>query len=58
MRYQETGGRHLNCHGATNTTVDYVADKYGVEALREIFFKIGRDVYNDIRKCPPADPVA
>jgi hypothetical protein len=53
MRYQETGGLHLNCHGATNNTIDYVADKYRVKARREIFFKAGRDVYNDILECPP-----
>lgn len=50
MRYQETGGLHLDFHGTTNTTIDYVADKYGVEALRGIFFKVGRDVYKDIRE--------
>ena len=50
MRYQETGGLHLDFHGATNTTIDYVASKYGVEALRGIFFKVGRDVYKDIRE--------
>jgi len=33
MRYQETGGLHLDFHGATNTTIDYVVDEYGVEAL-------------------------
>ncbi len=29
MRYEETDGLHLNCHGATNTTIDYVATNTG-----------------------------
>ena len=50
MRYQETGGVHLDFHGAVNTTLDYVAGKYGAGAIRGIFFKIGRDVYKDLRR--------
>jgi len=50
MRYKETGQIHLDFHGAVNTTVEYISGKYGAEALHEIFFATGRDVYKDIRE--------
>lgn len=50
MRYKETGQVHLDFHGAVNTTVEYISKKYGLEALHEIFFATGRDVYKDIRE--------
>lgn len=48
MRYRETGELHKDFHGALNTTVDYVVKTYGREALREIFRRVGRDVYRSI----------
>lgn len=50
MRYRETGNVHLDFHGATNTTIDYIVDNYGIDALKEILFRVGRDVYKDIRE--------
>lgn len=50
LRYQEEGNVHLDFHGATNTTIDFIVDRYGVEVLHEIFAKVGRDVYVDLRR--------
>lgn len=48
LRYQEDNELHKDFHGTTNTTLNYIADKYGVEALKEILRKTGRDVYKSI----------
>ena len=50
MRYKETGNLHLDFHGATNTTINYLVDNYGRKALKEIFFQVGHDVYKSIRQ--------
>lgn len=50
MRYKETGQVHLDFHGTVNTTAEYIFEKYGADALHEIFFATGRDVYKDIRE--------
>lgn len=49
MRYNEGGNVHLDFHGATNTTIDYIIANYGVGVMDEIFVKVGKDVYADIR---------
>lgn len=49
MRYEEDGNVHLDFHGATNTTIDFIVERFGVEAMDEIFRKVGRDVYASIR---------
>ncbi len=49
LRYNEAGNVHLDFHGATNTTIDFIVSRYGIEAMHEIFRKVGRDVYQDIR---------
>lgn len=49
LRYHETGNIHLDFHGATNTTIDFIVENYGVAVLHEIFEKVGKDVYADIR---------
>ncbi len=49
LRYHETGNIHLDFHGATNTTIDFIVANYGVAVLHEIFEKVGKDVYADIR---------
>lgn len=57
MRYRETGELHKDFHGALNTTVDYVVGKYGRDALREIFRRVGREVYRSIHaKLQAGDP--
>ena len=48
LRYQENNELHKDFHGTTNTTLDYIAGNYGVEALKEILRKTGRDVYRSI----------
>lgn len=48
LRYQETGNVHLDFHGATNTTIDFIVDRYGVDVLNEIFLKVAKDVYVDL----------
>jgi len=50
LRYNEDGNVHLDFHGATNTTIEFIVSRYGVEAMHEIFRKVGRDVYQDIRR--------
>jgi len=49
MRYEEDGNVHLDFHGATNTTIDFIVERFGVAAMDEIFKKVGRDVYASIR---------
>ena len=49
LRYHETGNIHLDFHGATNTTIDFIVANYGVAVLHEIFEKVGKEVYADIR---------
>jgi hypothetical protein len=50
MRYRETGELHLDFHGATNTTIDYIVKNFGEEALHEIFFTVGQKVYKSIHE--------
>ena len=50
LRYQENNELHLDFHGTTNTTLTYIAENYGVEALRAILRKTGRDVYRSIHE--------
>lgn len=50
MRYKEDNELHLDFHGATNTTLNFIAKKYGVETLKSILRKTGRDVYKSIRE--------
>ena len=49
LRYEEGGNVHLDFHGAVNTTIDFIVERYGVAALHEIFRRVGRDVYQDMR---------
>jgi hypothetical protein len=50
LRYNEDGNVHLDFHGATNTTIKFIIDRYGIEALHEIFRRVGTDVYQDLRR--------
>lgn len=50
LRYQENNELHPDFHGVTNTTLNYIADNYGVEALKSILRKTGREVYRSIRE--------
>ena len=48
MRYKDTGEVHKDFHGATNTTIDYIVDNFGIDALTKIFGRVGKDVYKSI----------
>lgn len=50
MRYEEDGNVHLDFHGAVNTTIDFIVNRYGVDVLHEIFARVGKDVYRDLRQ--------
>ena len=50
LRYQENNELHRDFHGTTNTTLDYIAENYGVDALKSILRRTGRDVYKSIRE--------
>jgi predicted ArsR family transcriptional regulator len=50
LRYEEDGNVHLDFHGAVNTTIEFIVARYGTEALHEIFRRVGKDVYQDLRR--------
>ena len=50
LRYQENNELHLDFHGTTDTTLNYIAENYGIDALKMILRKTGHDVYKSIRK--------
>ena len=50
LRYQENNELHRDFHGTTNMTCDYIAEHYGVDALKKILRKTGHDVYKSIRE--------
>jgi predicted ArsR family transcriptional regulator len=50
LRYQENNELHRDFHGTTNTTLNYIAEHYGEEALKTILRKTGHDVYKSIRE--------
>ena len=49
LRYEEDGNVHMDFHGAVNTTIEFIVANYGLEALHQIFGKVGKDVYSDLR---------
>ncbi len=50
LRYQEDNELHRDFHGTTNTTLQYIADHYGVETLKLLLRQTGREVYRSIRE--------
>ena len=50
LRYQDNNELHRDFHGTTNTTLNYIAEHFGVEALKAILRKTGHDVYKSIRE--------
>ena len=50
LRYQENNELHKDFHGTANTTFDYIAEKYGEDALKMILRRTGREVYRSIRE--------
>ena len=49
LRYRDKGNVHMDFHGATNTTINFIIEKYGIETMNDIFKKVGNDVYADIK---------
>ena len=50
LRYQENNELHKDFHGTANTTFDYIAEKYGEDALKMILRRTGREVYRSIHE--------
>ena len=50
LRYSDKGNVHMDFHGATNTTIEFIIKKYGIETMNDIFKKVGNVVYKDIKK--------
>ncbi len=50
LRYNEEGNVHMDFHGATNTTIDFIIKNYGIDVMDQIFARVGKDVYADIRR--------
>ena len=50
LRYAETGEVHLDFHGATDTTIEFIIGKFGLAAMDDIFRKVGKDVYRSIHE--------
>ena len=48
MRYKDTGNVHKDFHRATDRTVRYVAKRYGMDFLKELFRRTAQQVYADI----------
>ena len=47
LRYNDAGNVHMDFHGATNTTIEFIIKKYGIKIMDDIFFKVGKEVYKD-----------
>ena len=50
LRYQENNELHRDFHGSTNTAIQYINRKYGLDAIKGILRKTGRDVYKSIHE--------
>tara|TARA_B100000965_G_C19542190_1_gene736091 strand:+ start:421 stop:894 length:474 start_codon:yes stop_codon:yes gene_type:complete len=50
LRYNDAGNVHMDFHGATNTTIEFIIKKYGIKIMDDIFFKVGKEVYKDLRE--------
>ena len=48
LRYHDEGNVHMDFHGATNTTIEFIIKNYGIDVMNDIFSKVGKDVYKDI----------
>ena len=40
----------MDFHGASNTTIEFIIKKYGLDVMNDIFLKVGKNVYKDIRE--------
>lgn len=49
LRYNEGGNVHMDFHGATDTTIEFIIKTYGIDIMDEIFARVGQKVYADIR---------
>ena len=39
LRYRDKGNVHMDFHGATNTTINFIIEKYGIETMNDILKK-------------------
>ena len=37
LRYHDKGNVHMDFHGATNTTINFIIEKYGIKTMNDIF---------------------
>lgn len=50
LRYQENNQLHKDFHGNTDSTIRYLAERYGEDVVKSILRKTGHDVYKSIRE--------
>ena len=50
LRYNDQGNVHMDFHVATNTAINFIIEKYGIETMNDIFKKVGNNVYAAIKK--------
>ena len=50
MRYHESDELHMDFHGATLMSANYIVENYGVNALQEIMQNVGTQVYRQINQ--------
>ncbi|MCJ8323649.1 MAG: hypothetical protein HRU29_07930 [Rhizobiales bacterium] len=50
LRYNDDGNVHMDFHVATNTTIDFIIERFGMEAMDQIFERVGKDVYANLRE--------
>jgi len=50
LRYNEGGNVHMDFHGATDTTIEFIIKHYGIGVMDKIFARVGKEVYADIRR--------
>ena len=48
LRYQENNELHRDFHSGTNLAIDYIADNFGLDAIKKILRRTGRKVYQSI----------
>ncbi len=37
LRYNDGGNVHMDFHGATNTTIEFIIKKYGIDTMKLLF---------------------
>lgn len=50
LRYKDTGNLHPDFHRLVNSTIKWVREHYGEQAVVEIFRRVAQDVYRSIHE--------